>query len=69
MINEVFKLNNSLKGLSDNEVIESRQRYGTNFIKEAEPLSFWQHFLEGFQDPMIKILLICQRTLVTLVMR
>lgn len=59
-------MNNSLKGLSDNEVIESRQRYGTNFIKEAEPLSFWQHFLEGFQDPMIKIL--CIISIIMLIM-
>ena len=59
-------MNNSLKGLSDNEVIESRQRYGTNFIKEAEPLSFWQHFLEGFQDPTIKIL--CVISVIMLIM-
>ncbi|MDO5520896.1 MAG: calcium-translocating P-type ATPase, PMCA-type [bacterium] len=43
-------------GLSDAEVEESRKKYGSNQIKEAEPETFWQQFLEGFEDPMIRIL-------------
>ncbi|MEI3347493.1 MAG: cation-transporting P-type ATPase [Dysosmobacter sp.] len=44
------------KGLTEAQVEESRKKYGSNVIKEAEPESFWKQFLEGFKDPMIRIL-------------
>lgn len=47
----------SRKGLSNEEVIKSRELYGNNFIKEAEPESFFQKVLNGFKDPMIILLL------------
>lgn len=43
-------------GLTDKEVEESRSKYGSNTIKEKEPETFWSQFLEGFGDPMIRIL-------------
>lgn len=43
-------------GLTEAEVAESRKKYGSNQIKEQEPETFWQQFMEGFQDPMIRIL-------------
>lgn len=43
-------------GLNQKQVEENRKRYGKNTIKEAVPATFWQQFLEGFSDPMIKIL-------------
>ncbi len=54
------------KGLSDAQVEESRKKYGSNHIKEAEPQTFWQQFLEGFQDPMIRIL--CVIAVIMLIM-
>ena len=45
------------KGLSDKEVSESRQKYGSNNIPDSEPTTFWDEFKETFSDPMIKILL------------
>ena len=54
------------KGLSTQEVEESRKKYGSNTITEAERDSFWKQFLEGFNDPMIKIL--CFIAVVMLVM-
>ena len=45
------------KGLTDREVEESRQKYGSNAIPDSEPTTFWQEFKETFGDPMIKILL------------
>lgn len=45
------------KGLTDREVEESRQKYGSNEIPDSEPTTFWQEFKETFGDPMIKILL------------
>lgn len=49
-------MNKKYQGLSDIEVKQSREKYGSNQIKEAEPETFWQQFLEGFEDPMIRIL-------------
>lgn len=49
--------NKNRKGLSNEEVIKSRELYGNNFIKEAEPESFFQKVLNGFKDPMIILLL------------
>ncbi len=46
-----------LNGLTDKEVEESRQKYGSNEIPDSEPTTFWQEFKETFGDPMIKILL------------
>lgn len=44
-------------GLTDKEVEESREKYGSNVIPDSEPTTFWQEFKETFGDPMIKILL------------
>lgn len=46
------------QGLTDQQVEESRKKYGSNQIKEAEPETFWQQFMDGFNDPMIRILCI-----------
>lgn len=46
-----------IKGLTDQEVKESRQQHGSNKIPDSEPTTFWKEFKETFQDPMIKILL------------
>ena len=43
-------------GLTSAQVEESRQKYGSNVIVEADPPTFWEAFMEGFGDPMIKIL-------------
>lgn len=44
------------KGLTDQEVLKSRERYGSNKIPEPEPESFWQKVKESFEDPMIRLL-------------
>ena len=44
-------------GLSDKEVAESREKYGSNVIPDSEPSTFWAEFKETFGDPMIRILL------------
>ena len=46
-----------IKGLTDKEVKESREKFGSNEIPDSEPTTFWQEFKETFQDPMIRILL------------
>lgn len=49
-------MHKKLNGLTAAEVEKSRKKHGANSIPEAEPETFWQLFLEGFQDPMIRIL-------------
>ena len=44
-------------GLTDQEVENSREKYGSNKIADSKPLTFWEAFKETFKDPMIKILL------------
>ena len=45
-------------GLTDAEVEQSREKYGTNMIPDSKPTTFWDEFKETFSDPMIKILLV-----------
>ena len=45
-------------GLSDNEVIKSRKKYGSNALTEVKKKTFFKLFLESLGDPIIKILLI-----------
>lgn len=45
-------------GLTASEVEESRQKYGNNVLTPPEKESVWKQFLEKFEDPIIRILLI-----------
>lgn len=48
----------SYTGLSKNEVIESRKKYGSNEIKRQSKNDFFHLLIESLGDPIIKILLI-----------
>ena len=45
-------------GLTDSEVIKSREKNGSNALSKAEQESIWSKLLEGFKDKMIIILLV-----------
>lgn len=47
-----------LTGLTNNEVLESRKKYGSNSLTQNQPEPLWKKLLEGFKDPMIMILLV-----------
>ncbi|MDE6086820.1 MAG: calcium-translocating P-type ATPase, PMCA-type [Oscillospiraceae bacterium] len=47
-----------ITGLSDSQVQQSREKYGTNRMSEQASESFMQKLLGNFNDPMIKILLV-----------
>lgn len=51
-------MENKFLGLSESEVLKSRETYGKNIITEAPPATFWDRVKEGFGDPMIKLLCI-----------
>lgn len=45
-----------IMGLTDEQVEESKKKYGDNRMTEQETESFWSKLLGNFGDPMIKIL-------------
>ena len=45
-------------GLTKSQVEESRKQHGANTLTEIPPDPLWKEILEGFKDPMIKILLV-----------
>ena len=45
-------------GLSESEVLASRERYGENILTPPARTPMWKLFLEKFSDPIIRILLI-----------
>ncbi|MEI6435297.1 MAG: calcium-translocating P-type ATPase, PMCA-type [Bacteroidota bacterium] len=45
-------------GLTDKEVLESRKKHGANILTPPEREPIWKLFLEKFEDPIIRILLI-----------
>ncbi|MCL2323239.1 MAG: calcium-translocating P-type ATPase, PMCA-type [Oscillospiraceae bacterium] len=45
-------------GLTDDEVKASREKYGANLLTKKETETFWGKYLENFQDPIIRILLV-----------
>ncbi|MDE6578222.1 MAG: haloacid dehalogenase, partial [Muribaculaceae bacterium] len=49
---------NHFTGLSDAQVLESRQKNGVNILTPPEKEPLWKRFLEKFGDPLIIILLI-----------
>ena len=45
-------------GLSESEVLASRERYGENILTLPARTPMWKLFLEKFSDPIIRILLV-----------
>ena len=45
-------------GLTDEQVLSSRNRYGANVLTPVDKEPWWKKLLEKFQDPLIVILLI-----------
>lgn len=51
-------MSEELHGLTSQEVEKSREIHGENILTPPEKTSLWKQFLEKFQDPIIKILLL-----------
>ncbi len=47
-----------LQGLTEEEIIRSRQQHGENLLTPPERESIWKLYLEKFKDPVIRILLV-----------
>ena len=50
--------NQHIKGLTAQQVIESREKHGVNILTPPPKPSLWIKFFENFKDPMIRILLV-----------
>ncbi|MBO7249505.1 MAG: cation-transporting P-type ATPase, partial [Bacteroidales bacterium] len=46
------------KGLSDQEVLQSREKHGPNLLTPPPDTPWWKLYLEKFKDPIIIILLV-----------
>ena len=46
------------KGLTPREVVESREKHGSNILTPPKRRPVWLQFLDKFKDPIIRILLI-----------
>lgn len=53
-----IKQKNALLGLTDEEVLESREKYGDNVLTPPRRASMWKLYLEKFRDPVIRVLLV-----------
>ncbi len=51
-------LEDKIQGLTTQQVEESRRKYGENILTPPARESLWKKFLEKFEDPIIRILLI-----------
>ena len=45
-------------GLTDNEVLANRQKFGVNILTPPAKEPLWKQFLEKFTDPLIIILMV-----------
>ena len=50
--------NNITHGLTPTEVAENRRKYGENQLTPPAKISMWKLYLEKFEDPIIRILLV-----------
>lgn len=50
--------NSNISGLNRTQVEESRRRHGANILTPPPKPSLWSQFLQHFDDPLIKILLV-----------
>ena len=50
-------LDKKITGLTDEQVKENREKYGTNALTQVEQDPLWKQLLEGFKDPMLMILI------------
>ena len=48
----------SIKGLTPEQVLESRAKYGQNILTPTDKVSVWKRFIEKFKDPLIIILIV-----------
>ena len=51
-------MNTNIKGLTEEEVLASRRKHGSNSLEKMKKRSLFRRFIDNLSDPIIKILLI-----------
>lgn len=51
-------MDRAYRGLTAEEIVRSREKYGNNEITKHKTKGFWAHFITELGDPMIKILIL-----------
>ena len=51
-------MTNSKRGLTAQEVLKSREEHGANVLTPPKRQSMWRLYLEKYEDPMVRILLV-----------
>lgn len=51
-------------GLTDDEVLQSREKNGINLLTPPKRPSLWKLYLEKFEDPVVRVLLSSSRFLI-----
>ena len=54
----MFETHTSPNGLTDSEVLRSRNEHGQNVLTPPAKISLWKLYLEKYSDPIIRILLV-----------
>ena len=49
-------------GLTDDEVLQSREKNGINLLTPPKRPSLWKLYLEKFEDPVVRVLLVASPT-------
>ena len=45
---------NNFRGLTDKEVVKSREEYGENVLTPPKKTSLWRLYLDKYNDPIIR---------------
>lgn len=53
-----MEIGKKVRGLSDKEIAESRLKHGENVLTPPQKTSLWRLYIEKYNDPIIKILLV-----------
>ena len=51
----MMTMKRNIKGLTPEQVLESRAKYGQNILTPTDKVSVWKRFIEKFKDPLIII--------------
>ena len=51
-------------GLTDDEVLQSREKNGINLLTPPKRPSLWKLYLEKFEDPVVRVLLVAAAILI-----
>ena len=52
-------------GLTGNDFAERTEKFGNNYREESEAKSWFSLFLNAFEDPMLKLLIVCAAISIT----